>query len=60
LTNDVKQKLPSLASLAPGDSVAVILNVLITNPAYTLDMPTQIIISAKKQDATHVAVREYK
>ena len=60
LTNIVKQKLPSLASLAPGDSVAVILNVLITNPAYTPDMPTQIIISAKKQDATHVAVREYK
>lgn len=60
LINVVKQKLPSLTSLAPGDSVAVILNILNTNPAYTPDMPTQIILSAKKQDAVHVAVREFK
>jgi hypothetical protein len=60
LTNIVKEKLPLLSSLAPGDSVAVILNILNTNPAYTPDMPTQIVLSAKKQDAEHVAVREYK
>ena len=60
LTNVVKQKLPLLSSLSPGDSVAVILNVLNTNPAYTPDMPTQIILSAKKEDAAHVAVREFK
>jgi hypothetical protein len=60
LTNVVKEKLPSLSSLAPGDSVAVILNILNTNPAYTPDMPAQIVLSAKKQDAEHVAVREFK
>ena len=60
LTNILKQKLPSLTSLAPGDSVAVILYVLNTNPAYMPDMPTQIILSAKMQDATRVSIREYK
>jgi hypothetical protein len=60
LTNVLKEKLPLLSSLAPGDSVAVILNILNTNPAYTPDMPTQIVLSAKKQDAEHIAVREYK
>jgi hypothetical protein len=60
LKNVLKQKLPVLASLAPGDSVAVILNVLNTNPAYLPDMPSQIIFSAKKQDAASVKVVEYK
>lgn len=60
LTNVVKQKLPLLTSLAPGDSVAVVLNVLNTNPAYMPDMPTQIVLSAKKQDAARVSIREYK
>jgi hypothetical protein len=60
LTNILKQKLPSLASLAPGDSVAVILNVLNTNPAYMPDMPSQIILSARKEDADKVSIDEYK
>jgi hypothetical protein len=60
LTNIVKNNLPSLTSLAPGDSVAIILNVLNTNPAYTPDMPSQIVLSAKKQDAANVIIREYK
>jgi hypothetical protein len=60
LKNVIKQKVPLLASLAPGDSVAVILNVLNTNPAYLPDMPSQIILTAKKQDASSVRVLEYK
>jgi len=60
LTNVLKEKVPLLESLAPGESVAVIVNVLNTNPAYVSDMPAQIILSAKKQDSSQVKVVEYK
>jgi hypothetical protein len=54
LTNLLKQKLAGLESLGPSESVTIILNILNTNPAYVPDMPTQIILSAKKQDAARV------
>ena len=60
LTNVLKQKVPLLTSLAGDESVAVILNVLNTNPAYMPDMPSQIIFSAKKQDPSQVSIRPYK
>jgi hypothetical protein len=60
LANVLKQKLPLLTSLNPGDSVAVILNVLNTNPVYMPDMPSQIVLSAKKEDAPRVSVDEYR
>ncbi len=60
LINALKQKVPLLDSLEPGESVAVILNVLNTNPAYVPDMPAQIIFSAKKQDSSQVKVVESK
>jgi hypothetical protein len=59
LTNILKQKTASL-SIAPAESVAVIVNILNTNPAYVPDMPAQIVLSVKKQDAGNVNVREYK
>jgi hypothetical protein len=60
LTNALKQKVPLLDSLGPEESVAVILNVLNTNPAYTPDIPAQIILSTKKQDSSQVKIVEYK
>ena len=60
LTSILKQKVPVLASIAPTDSVSIILNVLNTNPAYVPDMPSQIIFTAKKQDPVHIKVLEYK
>jgi hypothetical protein len=59
LTNILKEKTASL-SIAPAESVAIIVNILNTNPAYVPEMPSQIIFSAKKQDAARVIVREYK
>jgi hypothetical protein len=56
----LKEKVPLLTSLAAADSVAIVLNVLNTNPAYMPDMPTQIIFSAKKQDSARVNIREFK
>jgi len=62
LTNLLKQRTPTLESLASTESVAVVLNLLNTNPADTPDLPTQIILSVKKQDADsgRINVREYK
>lgn len=60
LVNILKEKVPLLTSLAPAESVAVVLNVLNTNPAYVPDMPAQIILSAKKQDSARVNIREFK
>ena len=59
VTNILKQKAPALESIAPAESVAIILNILNTNPAYVPDLPSQIILSVKKQDAAHVTVRVY-
>src|SRR5216117_932446 len=50
LTNLLTKKTPALESVAPTESVAIIVNLLNTNPADTPDLPTQIILSVKKQD----------
>lgn len=60
LTSILKQKVPLMTSIAPADSVAIILYVLNTNPAYLPDMPSQIIFTAKRQDPEQVKIREYK
>jgi hypothetical protein len=59
LMNVLKQKTAALESIAPTESVAIILNVLNTNPAYVPNMPSQIIFSVKKQDAAHPSIKEY-
>ena len=62
LSNLLKQKVPALESLEPAESVAIVVNLLNTNPADMPDMPSQIILSAKKQDAAaaRIHIREYK
>src|SRR6266566_7612818 len=60
LTNVLKQKAAQLESVAPAESVSVVLNILNTNPAYLPDMPSQIIFSVKKQDTARVSLRQYK
>jgi len=59
LMNILKQKTAALESIAPTESVAIILNILNTNPAYVPNMPSQIIFSVKKQDAAHPTYKEY-
>ncbi len=60
LTSVLKQKVALLESIAPSDSVSVILNILNTNPAYLPDMPSQVIFSVKKQDTARVSIKSYK
>ena len=59
LTNLLKQKTASVEALAPNESVAIIINILNTNPAYVPDMPSQLVFSAKKQDSAHPISRTY-
>ena len=62
LTTLLKQKVPVLELVGPAESVAIIVNLLNTNPADLPDMPSQIILSVKKQDAAaaSISIREYK
>jgi hypothetical protein len=62
LTTLLKQRVPALESIGPTESVAIILNLLNTNPADMPDMPSQIILSVKKQEAAaaRINIREYK
>ena len=62
LTAFLKQKVPVLESVGPAESVAIIVNLLNTNPADLPDMPSQIVLSVKKQDAAAalINIREYK
>ena len=60
LTSVLKQKVMQLESIAPSESVSVILNILNTNPAYLPEMPSQVIFSVKKQDAARVSIKSYK
>src|SRR5262245_35867915 len=62
LSNLLKQKVPAIESLGAEESVAVVVNLLNTNAADVPDLPSQIIFSLKKQDASSgsVSVRAYK
>ena len=62
LTTLLKQKVPVLELVGPAESVAIIVNLLNTNPADLPDMPSQIVLSVKKQDAAAalINIREYK
>jgi hypothetical protein len=58
----LKQKVPVLDLVGPAESVAIIVNLLNTNPADLPDMPSQIVLSVKKQEAAaaRISIREYK
>ena len=62
LTTLLKQKVPVLELVGPAESVAIIVNLLNTNPADLPDMPSQIVLSVKKQDAAAalINIREYR
>ena len=62
LSNLLKQKVPTFESISPTESVAIILNLVNTNPADLPDLPSQIVVTVKKQDTApdRIAIREYK
>ena len=62
LTDFLKQRVRGLESIGPAESVAIIANLLNTNPADLPDLPSQIVFSVKKEDAAsgRINIREYK
>jgi hypothetical protein len=62
LTTLLKQRTPRLESLSATESVTIILHLLNTNPADLPDLPSQLVLSVKKQDAPtgRISLREYK
>ena len=63
LANLLKERSGNLESLAPAESATIIVYLLNTNPGDLPDLPGQIVLSIKKQDAAagrQVNLREYK
>ena len=62
LSDLLKQRTPLLESIVPAESATIIVYLLNTNPADLPDLPSQIVLSVKKQDAASglVSIREYK
>jgi len=61
ITKFLVEKTPALDSIAPSESCTVILYLLNANPVDLPDLPAQLVISVKKQDARtgRVALRAY-
>ena len=58
----LKEKTPAIDSLLPNESATIIVYLLNTNPADLPDLPSQLVLSVKKQEAAAgtVSVRAYK
>jgi hypothetical protein len=62
LTSLLKEKVPTLESIAPTESATIIVYLLNANPGDLPDMPAQVVLTVKKQDAVSGTpiVREYR
>jgi hypothetical protein len=47
----LSEHVAGLEALLPGEKVSVVINVMNTNPAVVRDLPSQLVITATKQDA---------
>lgn len=53
------QRVKSMQSIGPNDSVTIVVYLINSNPADVPDLPGQIILTVKKQDSSQVVVREF-
>jgi hypothetical protein len=62
LTNVLKEKVATLESIGPTESATIIVYLLNANPGDLPDLPAQLVLTIKKQDATtgSVHVSEYR
>ena len=62
LTSLLKQKTPTLESIGPTESATVIVYMLNANPGDLPDLPAQLVLTVKKQDAAAGTVKlsEYR
>ena len=59
VTAFVKQRLATTDSIGAGDSLAIVIHVLNTNPADVPNLPVQIMMSAKKDSPQQVVFKEF-
>src|SRR5262245_36435754 len=52
----LKDRIGKMESIAPADSVTVIVYLFNSNPADVPDLPSQLVFTVKKQDPTHVTI----
>ena len=55
----LKKRVGAMESIAPNDSVTIVLYLLNSNPVDVPDLPGQILFTAKKQDPTQVTIQEF-
>jgi hypothetical protein len=62
LVNLLKEKVPALESLGPNESATIIIYLLNANPGDLPDLPAQLVLTLKKQDAASGSVKlsEYR
>ena len=62
LTNLLKEKVPTLESIGPTESATIIVYLLNANPGDLPDLPAQLVLTIKKQDAATgpVKLTEYR
>jgi hypothetical protein len=62
LTSLLKEKVPTLESIGPTESATIIVYLLNANPGDLPDMPAQLVLTVKKQDAAAGTVKltEYR
>jgi hypothetical protein len=58
MTAFVKQRVSTMDSIAPTESLTVVLHVLNTNPGDVKNLPMQILVSAKKDSSQPAIFRE--
>ena len=59
ITNLLKDRVGKMDSIAPTDSVTVVVYLFNSNPADVPDLPSQLVFSVKKQDPSHVVTRPF-
>jgi hypothetical protein len=55
----LKDRVEKMQSIAPTDSVTVVVYLFNSNPADVPDLPSQLVFTVKKQDPTHVVTRPF-
>jgi hypothetical protein len=55
----LKQRVATLQSIGPTDSVTVVLHLFNSNPVDVPDLPSQIVFTVKKQDPARVNIRAF-
>ena len=60
LENMLKERTGALQSIAPAESVSIVVYLFNSNPADLPNLPAQFVLTSKKQDPSRITVREFQ